>query len=378
MTSSGLYIHVPFCVSRCDYCAFATWSDRFDFLDSYVDLVIEEISNRRHLAGDEGFSTIFLGGGTPSLLSFFQLERILEPVLALGVGEVTLEANPDSLAANPKTYLDVGINRISLGVQSLRDSELELLGRKHDAKEAKEAIERLVISGLNFSTDFIFGTRGSRPVEMLHDIGVLIGQGGEPAHLSVYGLVVEPGTPLAERPWLFPDDDQAAGTYLEVSQVCVDLGFECYEISNFARNGQISRHNWNYWMQGSYLGVGPSAHSYMAGKRSWNIRDSYRWGSAMAAGREPTAGSEVLVGSEKVFEGLSLALRTSLGVPVEAMETAAIPEDLYQITFDNRFVLSAKGRLVESAIALLLQPEAVSESELAIHQAKDPFSLASK
>ena len=371
--SLGLYIHVPFCTSRCEYCAFATWADRFDFLDDYVDLVVREIALRRRELRAGEFSTVYLGGGTPSLLSPAQLERILVPVLSGSTTEVTMEANPESLSEKISTYLDLGITRISLGVQSLRDSDLELLGRAHSAASAKEAIEKLQASSMSFSTDFIFGVRGSKPIEMLADIAALAMQASQPEHISIYGLTIEPGTPLASKPWLFPNDDEAATTYLEVSQLCADLGYECYEISNFARDGRISRHNWNYWVQAEYLGVGPSAHSYLGGVRSWNIRDSYRWGHALNNSRDTVAGSETLSEEEHIFEGLSLALRTRLGVPVAAIDLAAIPEDLYEVTSDGRFVLSAKGRLVEGAIALLLDPEAIERGQLVDLQALDLF-----
>ncbi len=307
------------------------------------------------------------------MLSHAQLERILTPVLGANTLEVTLEANPDSLAGNPRSYLDLGVTRVSLGVQSLRDSDLKLLGRDHNATLAKDAIDRLRSSSVSFSTDFMFGVRGSRSSEMLADISELAADSNPPEHLSIYGLTVEPGTPLASKPWLFPNEDDAATTYLEVSKLCGELGWESYEISNFAREGRISRHNWNYWIQGEYLGVGPSAHSYLGGVRSWNIRDSYRWGHAITAGRDTVAGSESLNEADHIFEGLSLALRTRLGVPAAAVDLAAIPEDLYELTADGRFVLNAKGRLVESAIALLLVPEAISCSELEALQAIDLF-----
>lgn len=374
--SLGLYIHVPFCVSRCEYCAFATWSDRFEFLDEYVEGLVGEISCRRVLLGDRDFDTVFLGGGTPSLLSHAQLERILTPVIGSGTIEVTLEANPESLAGDPRSYLDLGVTRVSLGVQSLRDSDLKLLGRDHSASVARDAIDRLRSSSLSFSTDFMFGVRGSRSWEMLADISELAANPNPPEHISVYGLTIEPGTPLAGKPWLFPNEDDAATTYLEVSKLCGELGWESYEISNFAREGRISRHNWNYWVQGEYLGVGPSAHSYLGGVRSWNIRDSYRWGHAIAAGRDTVAGSESLKEADHIFEGLSLALRTRLGVPASAVDLAAIPEDLYELTPDGRFVLNAKGRLVQGAIALLLVPEAISRSELEALQAINLFDAA--
>ncbi len=364
----GLYIHVPFCTSRCDYCAFATWSDRFDFMDEYVDAICAEIATRSRELGHSSFSTVYLGGGTPSLLSPAQLERILAPVVA-EAGEVTIEANPESLAADPSVYREVGINRVSLGVQSLSDRELALLGRHHRAAEAEQAIALLGQAGMRFSTDFIFGVGGGEPARMLEEVEGLVSKGDQPGHISAYGLIVEPGTPLSEHPELFPDEDAAVDFYLSLDRLLGRAGFECYEISNFARPGQRSAHNWRYWMQGEYLGVGPSAHSFLSGVRSWNVRDSYRWGKALSARGEATAGSETLTESQLVFEGLSLALRTSLGVPAAALDLEAIPDGLYRLTEDGRAVLTVEGRLVHSAIALLLDEEAVSPEELRRHQA---------
>ena len=364
----GLYIHVPFCTSRCDYCAFATWSDRFDFMDEYVDALCAEIASRSQEMGGPSFGTVYLGGGTPSLLSLSQLERILAPVVG-EAGEVTIEANPESLAADPSAYREVGINRVSLGVQSLSDRELALLGRHHRAAEAEDAIGRLRQAGLRFSTDFIFGVGGGDPGRMLEEMEGLVTADAQPGHISAYGLIVEPGTPLSEHPELFPDEDGAVDFYLSLDRLLSGAGFECYEISNFARPGQRSAHNWSYWMQGEYLGVGPSAHSFVSGVRSWNVRDSYRWAKALSARGEATAGSERLSGSRLVFEGLSLALRTDLGVPAVALELEAIPEGLYRLTDDGRAVLTVEGRLVHSAISLLLQEEAVSPEELRDHQA---------
>ncbi len=363
----GLYIHVPFCTSRCDYCAFATWSDRFDFMDEYVDALCAEIASRSAEMGNPGFETVYLGGGTPSLLSFAQLERILAPVVG-DAAEVTIEANPESLAPDPMRYSEVGINRVSLGVQSLSDRELALLGRHHRAAEAESAIARLRDARLRFSTDFIFGVGGGEPERMLEEIEGLVTAGAQPGHISAYGLIVEPGTPFAERPEFFPDEDRAVDFYLGLDGVLSRAGLECYEVSNFARPGERSAHNWAYWMQGEYLGVGPSAHSFLHGVRSWNVRDSYRWAKALAARGDATAGSEHLSERQLLFEGLSLALRTSLGVPEAALDLEAIPQGLYSRTGDGRVVLTVQGRLVHSAVSLLLEEDTVSLEELRRHQ----------
>lgn len=365
-------MHVPFCVSRCDYCAFATWSDRFEFLDTYLEMLHREINIR-----SEGmrFSSVFFGGGTPSILSIEQLASILSLVEIEAGAEVTLEANPESLHDDLGSYIEIGINRVSLGVQSLRDNDLKLLGRDHKADQAKNAISRLSGSKLDYSCDFIFGVNGGNPNFMVSDIAELIASVGGPSHLSVYGLTVEPGTPLALNKHLHPNDDQDAQTYLDLDRQLCESGFQTYEISNACRNGQLSKHNWNYWMQGEYLGVGPGAHSHLDGVRSWNIRDSYRWGHAVDSGLGVIAGQEQLSEYDRIFEGLSLALRTVLGVPYGTLPLLELPDDLYTLTQDKRIVLSAKGRLLENQIAKRLLNENVTLDQLLAHQAIEPSLL---
>lgn len=362
----GLYIHVPFCVSRCDYCAFATWSDRFDFTEKFVELVIREIRER---SLGRAFTSVFFGGGTPSLLSLQDLERIMSVIDLADNAEVTLEANPDSLYEDPNAYGELGITRVSLGIQSLQDQELLLLGRHHSAKDSLHGILRLMHSKLEYSCDFIFGVRGGNPDLLVEDLLRVISLERPPTHLSVYALSIEPGTPIASKSWLHPREDDDAATYLKIDDSLAQNGFRSYEISNYCKPGHASMHNWNYWMQGEYLGVGPSAHSYLDGVRLWNIRDSYRWGNAVETGASPTAGYEKLYGEAFIFEGLGLLLRTALGVPSSALALDDLPDDLYTVTSDNRIVLTAKGRLLENQLARRLLPENVTMDVLMEHQA---------
>ncbi len=368
----GLYIHVPFCSSRCDYCAFATWDDRFEFVDQYLEYVIREIRLRSR---GMRFHTVFFGGGTPTILRIDALAAIMDSIELVPDAEVSIEANPESLSSDVRAYEQVGINRVSLGVQSLRQNELGLLGRRHQVHDATRAIASLANSNLRYSCDFIFGVRGGSPDLLLEDVAGLLKIQRPPEHLSIYGLTVEAGTPLALQQERHPDDDDDYLTYLKIDASLKELGFEAYEISNFCSGNSYSRHNWNYWMQGEYLGVGPSAHSYLNGQRSWNIRDSFRWGRAVETGASSIAGFEELSVADKIFEGLTLALRTRIGVPLNVLNVDELPDDLYDLTLDHRIVLSAKGRLLESQLAHRLIVQNITADELMEHQSILPFDV---
>jgi putative oxygen-independent coproporphyrinogen III oxidase len=275
----GLYIHVPFCVHKCYYCDFYSLPQRLDSLDAYVDAVVTESGKY----GDLSFQTLYLGGGTPSLLGPKGLRKLihgLKQVLDLSeIAEATLEANPESVTPELlESAKSLGINRISFGVQALSDSELQKVGRIHTAAQAMQAVElaqRCLQEGpsrANISADVILGLPGQDWPSLMVTLETLVGL--NIPHLSLYCLSLEPHTPLALNPPAdLPSDDEQAELYENASTLLSSRGFIHYEISNYALSGYECRHNLNYWRGGEYVGLGPAAASHLEGKRFKNKAD---------------------------------------------------------------------------------------------------------
>ena len=270
----GLYIHIPFCISKCAYCDFYSLADRSDLIDSYVGAVLNEA---RAYAG-LSFDTLYLGGGTPSLLGAEGLGRLLNGlgemfVLSVAV-EATIEVNPESANVDLlQAAVDFGLNRVSVGVQSLVDGELQGVGRVHSAAQATAAVERARKLGFaGISADVIVGLPGQRWPTLHSTLRSLASLGVH--HLSVYCLSLEDGTPLATNPPRdLPSGDEQADLFEEARCFLESLGFLHYEISNFALEGHECLHNLNYWRGGDYLGLGPAAASHLDGKRFKNRGD---------------------------------------------------------------------------------------------------------
>ncbi len=270
----GLYIHVPFCVKKCAYCDFYSLPQRLDLLDDYTRAVLTEAQNY----SGQSFQTLYLGGGTPSLLQPEGLRMLLDGLrrtLDLSeITEATMEANPESVTAPLlKAAGESGINRISIGVQSLADAELEKVGRIHTATGAVQAIELAKRAGFeNISVDVILGLPGQGWQSLMVTLETLIGM--DIRHLSLYCLSIEPQTPLAlNLPPDLPSDDEQAELFDKASLLLECRGLDHYEISNFAIPGYECRHNLNYWQGGEYAGLGPAAASHLAGKRWKNRAD---------------------------------------------------------------------------------------------------------
>jgi oxygen-independent coproporphyrinogen-3 oxidase len=270
----GLYVHIPFCVKKCAYCDFYSLPQRLESLDSYLDALLKEACQHKGL----GFQTLYLGGGTPSLLGAEGLTRLLKglgQILDLSsLGEASMEANPESVSS---ALLDSarasGINRISIGVQSLSDLELSRVGRIHTADQAVYAIELAKKAGFNnVSADVILGLPGQDWQSLMVTLETLIALNIQ--HLSVYCLSIEPHTPLALKPVLdMPSEDGQADLFQNVVELMGNRGFTHYEISNFALAGYECEHNLNYWRGGEYLGLGPAAASHLNEKRFKNKAD---------------------------------------------------------------------------------------------------------
>ena len=353
----GVYVHVPFCASRCDYCAFATWTDRAHLIDDYLDAVVVEAG--RELAegggGDGRVATsVFFGGGTPSLVPAAGLVRVLDAIGRVPGAEVTVECNPDTITAELlNTYRDGGVNRLSFGVQSMVDHVLVGLGRTHDVANVERAVALARAAGFeSLNLDLIYGGAGESiadwrtTLERVIDLGV--------PHISAYALTVEAGTPLAADPGRHPDDDDQADKYLLAVELLEGAGLESYEISNWARPGFACRHNQLYWRQGDYVGLGCAAHSHRAGRRWWNVRTPDRYLELVSSNRSAEGGFEELDEPARRIEGLQLALRTSEGVPVGVLPMDDPALDGLVDTNGERHRLTVAGRLLANEVALRL------------------------
>ncbi|MHB1509580.1 MAG: radical SAM family heme chaperone HemW [Acidimicrobiales bacterium] len=368
--SPGVYVHVPFCSSRCDYCAFTTFTDRHHLASSYVDACLSDYESHRE-AWPAGPGTIFIGGGTPSQLSGHDLRRLVAALDAGPGAEVTAEANPEDVTpAWVASCRAAGVNRISLGVQSLDPAVLKGLGRQHDPASVAVAVGNIAAAGIDsYSVDLIYGGAGETNESWARTLEGVQRLDPRPGHVSAYGLTVEPGTPLALDPSRHPDDDTQAARYEIAEQMLSENGYSWYEISNWSLPGQASRHNLNYWMEGDYLGLGCAAHSHRAGRRWWNVRTPERYIDLIATGASPESVSETLTAPQRRLESLELAVRTRLGVPRAALAAAlesepAIAELVATDPISRRLVLTLRGRLLANEVACRLRPDAPEVAEM--------------
>jgi oxygen-independent coproporphyrinogen-3 oxidase len=328
----GVYIHVPFCERVCPYCDFAV--EAAGSLDSdlgrdlgreYVDLLMRELdiacaADALGVAG-RPLTSVYLGGGTPSLLQGAEIARLLESLGAHFAGppvEVTLEANPGPLEiARLPEWRSAGVTRISLGVQSLQDHTLKGLGRAQSAAEARRGLDAVLAAGFeSLSADLIYGAPQQAPGELFADLDQLIAAGVP--HISTYALTLEPGTPFARAHaagrLALPDEDTLLVMLRGLRARLAAAGFEHYEISSHARPGQRSRHNQRYWARRDVLGLGVGAASLLGERRLQNPRTRLAWGQALKAGRLPAESCELLSPRETRQETLALGLRRLQGV----------------------------------------------------------------
>jgi len=352
----GIYVHVPFCAARCDYCAFATWTDRDHLMSAYAEACATELGRA---AGDDGArapSSVYVGGGTPSRLPGAELARIVEATEPREGAEVTVECNPeDADPARFRRWHAAGVNRVSFGVQSMVPHVLESLGRRHGTTEVRRAVALASEEGFaSVNVDLIVGAAAERDDDLRATLDAVLALEPRPPHVSAYLLTVEPGTPLAHDPARHPDDDASARRYELVDEALTAAGYRWYEVSNWARPGHECRHNRLYWAQGDYRGIGCAAHSHRSGRRFWNVRTPERYIAAVRAGRSPVADEEVLTESQRAFEALALALRTSDGVPAGALPDDPALDGLVERRGD-RAVLSVRGRLLANQVTMQLQ-----------------------
>jgi len=339
-----LYLHVPFCVRRCSYCDFSIAVRKRIPAQEYVEAVLQEVTLRGLTdPGPEpgeteahGLETLYLGGGTPSLLPPDALATLVTSLRdAFGATssrdavEVTVEANPEDVEPeHARAWRRAGVNRVSLGAQSFDDHVLAWMHRSHDAARIGAAVRTLRDAGFdNLSLDLIFALPAELQRDWERDLELALSLG--PDHLSLYGLTVEERTPLAR--WISrgavvaPEDDRYAEEYLLAHARLAAHGYRFYEVSNACRDGFRSRHNSAYWSGRAYVGLGPAAHSYDGRARRWNIAAWPAYARAIAAGRSPVECEEILTPEQRELERLYLALRTDAGLPVTALDSPRPP-----------------------------------------------------
>lgn len=352
MSPFGVYLHVPFCAAKCDYCAFATWTDRHHLQQAYLDACRIDI-DRTVAAGMPAATSVFVGGGTPSLVDASQLVAVLDAVPRAPGCEVTVECNPDTVTPElVATYAAGGINRLSLGVQSMVDHVLAGLGRTHVPDNVRRAVALTREAGIpTFNLDLIYGGAGESVDDWRRTVEGALAL--DPPHISAYALTVEAGTPLADDPRRQPDDDDQAEKYLIAAEAFEAAGLTWYEISNWARPGHECRHNQLYWTMGDYQAFGCAGHSHRDGRRFWNVRTPERYIDAVTGGRSPEAAGERLDTDDRRLEALQLAVRTRAGVPASTLPVEDL-DDLVEVTGD-RVVLTMRGRLLANEVALRLR-----------------------
>jgi len=372
----GFYVHVPFCAVRCGYCDFNTYTaEELGSLpgasrSTYVDAAVAEVRRARRVLGDVDVPvrTVFLGGGTPTLLPPRDLARVVAAVDAeFGLvegAEVTTESNPDSVdAAALERLREGGVTRVSFGMQSSVRHVLGVLDRTHDPERVPRVVEWARQAGLDqVSLDLIYGTPG----ESLEDWECSLAAAlvCEPDHLSAYALIVEDGTALARRVRRgevpTTDDDDLADKYLLADAALERAGLRWYEVSNWARTPEAAcRHNLLYWTGGDWWGVGPGAHSHVGGVRWWNVKHPAAYAARLAEDASPAHGRELLDDETRRLERVLLETRLRQGLPVAALDPAGrarLPEQVQRGLVDpapladRRVVLTLRGRLLADAV----------------------------
>ena len=318
---AGLYLHIPFCERKCVYCDFYS-IENMNPMEGFLRALRREIHLASGSFAGDRFSTVFFGGGTPSLLTPAQLTDIMSDIrdrfLVEDNAEITLESNPGTIDGEKlQAYRAAGINRLSIGIQSFHEDELSFLGRIHDARQAEQAVEMARVAGFdNVSIDLIYSLPGQTVAKWEQTLSRALQL--EPNHISAYSLIVEDNTPLARlvsSRQVVPQPVEREAEFFEcTSSVLGSRGYEQYEVSNFAKPGFRSKHNLNYWKHGDYLGLGPSAHSFRnhdgIARRWWNIANINNYIEMISANRLPVAGQEVLSDESLKAERLFLGLRS--------------------------------------------------------------------
>jgi len=360
----SFYVHIPYCIKRCGYCDFNTYtpSELQDgatleiVSNDYIDAVLRELER----APKDQVPTIFFGGGTPSLLPAHDLGRVITAIKArnglTADCEITLEANPDSVTEEKlQGYLAAGFNRISFGMQSAQPHVLAVLDRTHNPANVKRAVDMARAAGFeSISVDLIYGTPGESLEDWRSTVTEALSLDID--HISAYALIVETGTKLAAQikrgDLTMPNDDLMADMYLLVDQMCNDAGLNWYELSNWAKPGKECLHNIAYWKSANWWGLGPGAHSHIDAKRFWNVKHPTAYKQKLFAGESPIADSEDLTAEQLRDESIMLAIRMRTGLSLSLLTDSAKENlEAYKSSghlelIEGAFQLTAQGRLI--------------------------------
>lgn len=371
----GLYIHIPFCVKKCEYCDFLSWNAEEEERQQYVAALLSEIESYREFAKGYRVSTIFIGGGTPSVLLPKQMEDILQKIYEIFElerrAEITIEVNPGTVDEEKlQCYKENGVNRFSMGLQSVKDEKLRLLGRIHTYQEFVESYELARKAGFdNISIDLISSVPGQTLQEWKEELETAAAQ--NPEHISVYQLIIEEGTPFyekyAEHPELLPDEETSREIYLWTGKFLKEAGYEQYEISNYAKPGKESRHNLKYWERGDYLGLGLGAASMVRNIRMSNTKDMRTYLERCDKPKTMREDVQFLEEPRQMEEFMFLGLRKTRGVSkkefkrIFGREMDMVYEKALHKCLENGMLLEHKDRIFLSEEGTLLSNMVLSE-----------------
>lgn len=372
MEPISIYVHIPMCVKKCAYCDFTSYCGRMNQRNAYTEAVCREMREQAAFFGARRVNTVFFGGGTPTLMTGAQMERMMDTLRACfdlaADAEVTMEGNPGTLTReNLDAYRKAGVNRLSLGVQSLDDGLLQSIGRIHTSEQARQAVRMARDAGFdNLNLDLMLGLPGQKPEQWEQTLEKAMALA--PEHLSCYGLILEEGTPLFRRVEAgtcapLPDEDALCEMDDITERLTQAGGYARYEVSNYAKAGKMCRHNIVYWECLPYLGIGCAAHSDMDGKRFYNAEDFDAYLNHAPAQMEDAGG--------RMFERMMMGLRMVRGVDERrfirdfgwraggrmAAEPAQADAGRNDCTADGRLCLTARGMQVMNAVLVEMMEE---------------------
>lgn len=353
----GLYIHVPFCLSKCRYCSFYSITS-VDLIDAFVKAIVQEMAFYKDIFSS--FDSLYFGGGTPSLLTIGQVKTLLDKVHKhfdiRPRAEITMEVNPGDVSLEYfQSLLRLGINRLNIGVQSFDDSLLKFLGRRHTVKQAIESIETARNAGFkNLGVDLIYAVHGQNVKTWRQTLKKALSF--SPEHLSCYQLSLDRKTPLYKQYKKecldLPSEKESLDFFITTSKVLTEAGYIHYEVSNFARTCKLeSRHNRKYWNHEPYLGLGPAAHSFSGNRRWWNKANVETYLKDIESSKKPVARSEKLSNDELALESLFLGMRTADGVNLESFkklygfDLLAVKKRIIGALIDNKLVVLKNNHL---------------------------------